>query len=75
MKLKHLFLAFVAGATSLVSCELLEQFGLNEEDLGLAELTVDLTELTLPKEGNKIHYDYTVEVTNRFKGLDERQRA
>ena len=50
MKLKHLFLAFVAGATSLVSCELLEQFGLNEEDLGLAELTVDLTELTLPKE-------------------------
>ena len=50
MKLKHLFLAFIAGATSLVSCELLEQFGLNEEDLGLAQLTLDQTEITLPKE-------------------------
>ena len=50
MKLKHLFLTLIAGATALVSCDLLEEFGFNEEDLGLAELTVDLTELSLPKE-------------------------
>lgn len=50
MKLKHLFLTLIAGATALVSCDLLEEFGFNEEDLGLAELSVDLTELSLPKE-------------------------
>ena len=47
MKLRHLFLALLASAASFVGCDLLGDL----EDLGEANVSLDLTEIVLPKEG------------------------